>query len=208
MSERGTTTSFRCQGPWHAWNFPVTRRPDESVACVCGETTKTTQELVEHLEQLENRRAWSSFQCVTPTTNAYSLGDDEEMYSNNKYQVIVRRLDDIGRHLSIKRLDKQAIRDWRDLQRIKNELIGSEAEAIELFPAESRLIDGANQFHLWALLAPHRFPFGFSTGRVVSSGGALGSTQRPWFRGEEPSDALDKDEAERLIAMRKRRPQS
>jgi len=51
-------------------------------------------------------------------------------------------------HLSIKRLDKHPVRDWRHFQRIKNELIGEENEAVELYPAQSRLVDTTNQYHL------------------------------------------------------------
>jgi hypothetical protein len=42
--------------------------------------------------------------------------------------------------------------DWRDLQAIKNQLCGDEAEAIQLFPAESRVVDTANQYHLWVFM--------------------------------------------------------
>lgn len=55
-------------------------------------------------------------------------------------------------HLSIKRLDKEPMGDWREMLRIKNELVGEEAEAVELFPSMTRLVDAANQFHLWCLL--------------------------------------------------------
>jgi hypothetical protein len=37
------------------------------------------------------------------------------------------------------------VHDWRDLQRIKNQLVGPECEAVELYPAESRKVDTANQ---------------------------------------------------------------
>ena len=79
----------------------------------------------------------------------------EEVYMNDIYQVAVRRGikvwngDTTMAHLSIKRRDKKAQMDWRHLQYIKNELVGEENEGCELFPAESRLVDGANQFHLW-----------------------------------------------------------
>lgn len=66
-------------------------------------------------------------------------------------------------HLSIARHDGQAGENWRDFQQIKNELVGSEYEAVELFPAESRLVDTANQYHLWVHADPNfRFPLGFS----------------------------------------------
>ena len=77
----------------------------------------------------------------------------DEVWMNDTYQVNVRRglACSIGKvtHLSIKRRDKQPITDWRDKQEIKNQLVGKENEAIELYPAESRLVDTANQFHLW-----------------------------------------------------------
>jgi hypothetical protein len=54
------------------------------------------------------------------------------------------------------------------LQQIKNELIGPEHEALELFPAESRLINISNEFHLWAHpTSGYRFPFGFCAERCV-----------------------------------------
>jgi hypothetical protein len=88
--------------------------------------------------------------------------------------------------LSIRRLDRGPCRDWRDFQRIKNQLVGDEAEAIELYPAESRLVDTATQFHLWWVADPlFRFPFGYDSGRVVSGKSVGGSVQRP----------LDDDEA-------------
>ena len=48
---------------------------------------------------------------------------------------------------------------WRDLQRIKNELAHEEADAVEIFPAESRKID-ASQTHLWCLPPGVRIPLG------------------------------------------------
>lgn len=85
-------------------------------------------------------------------------------------------------HLSIKRVDRRTVRDWRDLQRIKNQLIGENCEAVELFPSEERLVDNANQYHLWGFDDPtFRFPFGFPT-RMVSDDASpeSGVVQRPF----------------------------
>lgn len=61
---------------------------------------------------------------------------------------------------------------------IKNALVGPEHEAIELYPAESRKVDSANQYHLWALLDPEvRFPIGWKT-RMVSDAQVGQSKQR------------------------------
>lgn len=120
----------------------------------------------------------------------------EALYVNNRYQVAVRRLPPREGwppliHLSIKRRDKAPIHDWRDLQRIKNELVGPAHEAVELYPAESRLVDSSNQFHLWCSADPvFRFPFGWRE-RLVSDANSYGTVQRPWPLGERPTDCLD-----------------
>ena len=109
-------------------------------------------------------------------------------WKNDRYTVIEKEWQPLninGREmpvvwLSIRRNDREPVRDWRDCQRIKNEIVGPECEAIELYPAESRLTDTANQFHIWAIRDPtFRFPFGFFEGRLVSDTSEAGSVQRP-----------------------------
>ena len=89
--------------------------------------------------------------------------------------------------LSIKRIDKEAIHDWRHLQEIKNEIVGPECEAVELYPAESRVVDGANQYHLWVFKSPKaRWPFGMFTGgkgparATPEQAAKVGAKQRPF----------------------------
>ena len=91
-----------------------------------------------------------------------------ECYMNDKYQVNVYRNEKADfmvlhenlkgkmTYLSIKRLDKQSIHDWRELMDIKNTLTSPEQEAVELYPAEWRRVDTANQYHLFV------FPKGFA----------------------------------------------
>lgn len=131
-------------------------------------------------EKAERRKAaqWDPFRPATliGTGNdaAAALLYDQgftEIWKNNHYQVFVRYFDapepfGRGAHLSIKRNDREPIHDWRELQRIKTEIVGPEGEAVELYPAESRVVDTANQYHLW-VFAEYRFPFGFDDGRVV-----------------------------------------
>lgn len=59
------------------------------------------------------------------------------------------------------------VHDWRVMQGIKNALVGPEAEAVELFPAESRLVDESNQFHLWCF--PEQLGFGFEEREVFTA---------------------------------------
>jgi hypothetical protein len=82
---------------------------------------------------------------------------------NDLYQVQRRECGGSMVHLNIRRRDGGPImRDWRHFQQIKNELVGEECEAIELYPAESRKVDTTNKYHLYAVTDPtFRFPVGF-----------------------------------------------
>jgi hypothetical protein len=53
--------------------------------------------------------------------------------------------------LLIRRHDTKTTVSWAHKQRIKNELIGEEATAVEVFPPESKLFDEANIYHLWII---------------------------------------------------------
>jgi len=82
----------------------------------------------------------------------------------------------------------RVIRDWRHLWRIKCELVGIENEAVELYPAATRLVDSTDQFHLWAFADPTvRFPFGYVEREVaLTTEGMPGNcTQRPFEWREE-----------------------
>jgi hypothetical protein len=112
----------------------------------------------------------------------------ERVFMNDLYQVnIDDEPDTISHdwpqmlHLSIKRRDKEPIHDWRHLQQIKNELVGPDHEAVELYPAEDRLVDTVNQYHLWVLVKPGMFfPFGWRSRTVGNSEAAArtGAKQR------------------------------
>jgi hypothetical protein len=98
---------------------------------------------------------------------------DVEMWQNSRYCVLVFRNEpprDDGPqmiHLSIRRNDRKRPREerYRDFQRIKNELIGKEYEGCELYPADDRVADCADQYHIYVLADPAlQFPFGFRDG--------------------------------------------
>lgn len=112
---------------------------------------------------------------------------------NNLYQVIIRDVkpkdDCIDQppemvYLSIKANDQSARHDWRHFQRIKNELVGEECEAIELYPAQSRCVDASNQYHLFVFKNPDfRLGLGFNEQLISDDQGicqAMGSRQRPF----------------------------
>jgi len=83
------------------------------------------------------------------------------IYQNDVYRVEMKNAPPFI-HLDIRRKDGKTCNEWHDFQRIKNELIGPEYEALQLFPAESRLVDTGNEYHLWVCADPSvRFQFGF-----------------------------------------------
>jgi hypothetical protein len=106
---------------------------------------------------------------------------DTELFVNSRYQVARRPYGEEMIYLSIKRIDQMPIRAWRDLQRIKNELVGPECEGLEIYPAESRLLDAANQYHLFVLKTPGMYlPFGHSDVRLVGPETGGGEGQEPF----------------------------
>lgn len=120
----------------------------------------------------------------------------EKLYKSEHYQVAVHKHPTHGFHgmivwhLSIKRNDKAPIMDWRDLQDIKNKIVGEECEAIQLFPAESRCVDSANQYHLWAFMKEGKhthlpkIPIGWTT---------KFKTDDPWVNGgQRGQDGMDR----------------
>ena len=124
-------------------------------------------------------------QTYKAVKDSFRKEDKNECWKNDLYTVLVQRneanIPDAAPMvwLSIRRNDREPITDWRHKQEIKNQLVGPECEGVEIFPAESRLVDSANQFHLWVIDDPtFRWPFGFSE-RKVSNTESGGSKQRP-----------------------------
>jgi hypothetical protein len=88
---------------------------------------------------------------------------DSDLYENESYQVLVSHKDCPSSivHLAVSRQDDKPVHSWADLQAIKNQLCGPESEGVELYPAESRLLDISNTYHLWVFTnTKDRFPFG------------------------------------------------
>jgi hypothetical protein len=109
--------------------------------------------------------------------------DADEVWKNDLYHVAVLR--NAGKfegrtviQLSIKRRDREAISpEWRDKQEIKNQLVGPEYEGVELYPAESRLNDQVNKYHLWVVDdANFRFLLGWR-GRATLEDDAKGELE-------------------------------
>jgi len=103
-----------------------------------------------------------------------AVGEDRRRYINNLYSATVSPPMIFPGvpcqiiHISISRVDRSNYIPWRHKQIIKNKLIGPTHEAAELYPSRDRVVDGANQFHLWVLAnGKVRFPFGYLGDRDV-----------------------------------------
>lgn len=159
---------------------------------------KRSNPLPRAMRRSPQQPAWTVFQPAQVLD-----GGRSRVYVNSLYTVVrTTDPDSDAVTLSIRRNDREAVHDWRHLQRIKNELLGPDCEAVELYPAESRLVDTANQYFLWGVADPtFHFPLGFAQ-RLVSDG--EGSTskarQRPWAPAERPADAVSGAELDARVA--------
>lgn len=122
------------------------------------------------------------------------------VFLNDRYQVLVR-YQGAMLHLSIHRHDRRAVRDWRELQQIKNEVAGPERFGFEVFPPESQLTDTSNEYHLWVLPEGAEPPPLLEGALVFDAGSATAdrvagrnkARQRPWTPGL--TTGADKKEA-------------
>lgn len=119
----------------------------------------------------------------------------EEMWSNCWYYANVVRIDEYPMfgygsvdgpievrgplvYIGLSSIDEMARHDWRDMQNVKNDIAGLDWEAVELFPADSRLVDPSNRFYLWCVPSGVLL-FGFHHRRVWDVDRAV-APQRPF----------------------------
>lgn len=80
----------------------------------------------------------------------------------HKYCAMTREIDTIwGKviHCCFRNLEGNDI-PWAEKQWIKDSLFGNDRLAIEVFPAQSRLVDEANMYHIWVFEKGFELPFG------------------------------------------------
>jgi len=133
----------------------------------------------EHVPMTEQKKA--AILAAGGTQDLLDELDAAEMWMNNLYVVVVTRRENGNvSELSIRRDDRKAAHDWRHFQMIKNEIAGPETEAFEIYPAESRLMDTANQYYLWVLEPGQQIPAGYVGQRATTEEAeGIGSVNRP-----------------------------
>ena len=57
-------------------------------------------------------------------------------------------------------------------------MVGEDREAIEIYPNEDRLVDTANQYHLFVFPKNYNLPFGWNTRSVVKEEAVGGYNKR------------------------------
>lgn len=126
------------------------------------QTIPTFDEWLANIARYNSR--YSNVQTLNVLTDGYrKLFIDVIWYENDKY-IVSRTIEGLqAPRVSIRRKDGKAKRKWRDFQEIKNQLWGKDAEAVEVYPAESRLLDTDNVYHLWRVDQI----VGFNVGRHV-----------------------------------------
>lgn len=101
---------------------------------------------------------WKKLEFPKGTVGDYAwLRDITICHRNKVFAVLEREAENGVRHLSVTSLS--LIRPtWWEMQRIKNELAGEHATAVEVYPPQDEVVDGAETFHIWVL--PEPLPFG------------------------------------------------
>jgi hypothetical protein len=101
----------------------------------------------------------------------------DETWGNDRYTVSVHLLDgdrDGFVEFAVHNHNRTPHVPWRHLQQIKNEVLGPDREAVQLFPAEDRLVDTANEYWLYvypvgkAPMRDRRTKVGMDYGRNVA----------------------------------------
>lgn len=183
-----------CAGSWEAWASALdhrlfnsrieVHRADAVSACLAPFHPATLPSETQDVASFAARHGLSEDAAAFQIERLRA----QAIYMNDSYQVNV----DVVRApfgaetgdmfwLSIKRRDRELVHDWRELQQIKNMIVGEEHEGFEVYPAESRLVDTANQYHLWVFMDPTvRLPVGYRHREVLGStdAEAVGARQR------------------------------
>ena len=121
----------------------------------------------------------------------YGVPKHWEVWENNLYYCNVERFRSgfpIGggeyARIGISAIGDYARHDWREFQWIKNDICDGEWEAVEIYPAERRLLDPSNHYYLWCV--PHGvLQIGLFNGRRVYNPKEACAPQRPFWAGKK-----------------------
>lgn len=70
------------------------------------------------------------------------------------YEILLVVLAGGWKHLKVHRRDDKPIHNYMDMQEIKNQCLGKDAVAIEIYPKAGDFKDGSHTYHLWSNSGP------------------------------------------------------
>jgi hypothetical protein len=121
--------------------------------------------LLERERKLRRSGQWGAWQTLTFPPDSFGAGSWTSQittaHRNAVFCVLDRTAEAGVRHLAVSSLTGTRP-TWPEMQRIKNELAGEAATAIEVYPPADQVVDEADMFHIWVL--PGRLPFGLHCG--------------------------------------------
>ena len=127
---------------------------------LAGVSRQERRFLLKREERARKSGEWGPWETLTFPRGSAGGGfaaDFTTVHRNTVFSVLDRTLPNGVRHLAVSSLSQERP-TWWEMQRIKNELAGTTLTAIEVYPPQTQVVDGANMFHIWVLNEP--LPFG------------------------------------------------
>lgn len=107
-------------------------------------------------ERARKSGEWETLTFPPGSAGSRWAADFTTAHRNRVFSVLDRTLANGVRHLAVTSLSQERP-TWWEMQRIKNEIAGEDATAVEVYPPHAEVVDGADMFHIWVLPAPLAF---------------------------------------------------
>lgn len=129
--------------------------------------TRIRRDLIQQERRRRRLGKWGPWEHVRlPAAPGRGWLSEVTVAHRNKVFAVLERRVEGAVHLAVSSLSEDRP-TWWEMQRIKNELVGEDATAVEVYPPQSEVVDGADMFHLWVLDGP--LPFTLSTTRRATA---------------------------------------
>lgn len=138
-----------------------------------GFSKKQQASLLAHERKRRRTGEWGDWETITFAPGLAGGGWAAFIttaHRNKVFSVLDRQAEAGVRHLAVSSLSGQRP-TWPEMQRIKDELAGADATAIEVYPPRNQVVDEADMFHIWALRG--RLPFGLHLNNIPPAATAM-----------------------------------
>lgn len=131
-------------------------RPKAAIHRMAGATAEEREAILARERQARRTGEWGAWKRV----DSQYVKPGDEAYECAAFLVRVRDVKS-AIHLSVVSMAGERP-TWWEMQRVKNEIAGPEATAVEVYPPQSEIVDTADSFHIW-IVPP--LPFSLRTSR-------------------------------------------